>query len=73
MSMCTMMRFEVKSGVRIIEIFVLGFCSENVFRSYQLISCNCLFLYPVETPENQRFPDVFKEYRNRPVTKNGLG
>ena len=27
-----------------------------------------LFLYPLKTSENQRFSDVSREYRKRPVT-----
>ena len=29
---------------------------------------NVLFLYPLKTPENQRFSDVFRGYRNRTLT-----
>ena len=32
----------------------------------------CLFLYPLKTSENQRFFDVFRGYRKRPVAWNGL-
>ena len=28
---------------------------------------DALFLYPLKTPENQRFSDVFRGYRKRPV------
>ena len=31
-----------------------------------------LFLYPLKASENQRFSDVFKGYRKRPVAWNGL-
>ena len=31
-----------------------------------------LFLYPLKTSENQRFLDIFRGYRKRPVTWNGL-
>ena len=31
-----------------------------------------LFRYPLKTSENQRFPDVFRGYRKRPVAWNGL-
>ena len=31
-----------------------------------------LFLYPLKTSENQRFSDVFKRYRKRPIAWNGL-
>ena len=31
-----------------------------------------LFLYPLKTSENQRFSDVFRGYRKRPVAWNGL-
>ena len=31
-----------------------------------------LFSIPLETPENQRFPDVFRGYPKRPVAWNGL-
>ena len=31
-----------------------------------------LFLYPLKTLENQRFYDVFREYRKRSVAWNGL-
>ena len=31
-----------------------------------------LFLYPLKTSENQRFSDVFRCYRKRPVAWNGL-
>ena len=30
------------------------------------------FLYPLKTPENQRFSDVFRGNRKRPVAKNRL-
>ena len=31
-----------------------------------------LFLYPLKTSENQRFSDVFRGHRKRPVAWNGL-
>ena len=31
-----------------------------------------LFLYTLKTSENQRFSDVFRDYRKRPVARNGL-
>ena len=31
------------------------------------ISCHWSLLYPLTTSENQRFSDVFKGYRKRPV------
>ena len=31
-----------------------------------------LFLYPLKTSENERFSDVFREYRKRPVAWKGL-
>ena len=31
-----------------------------------------LFLYLLKTSENQRFSDIFKEWRRRPVTPNVL-
>ena len=31
-----------------------------------------LFRYPLKTSESQRFPDIFRGYRKRPVTWNGL-
>ena len=32
----------------------------NVFNPFQV---NVLFLYPLKTSKNQRFPDVFRGYR----------
>ena len=31
-----------------------------------------LFLFPLKTPENHSVFDVFRGYRKRPVTRNGL-
>ena len=31
-----------------------------------------LFLYPLRTSQNQRFSNIFREYRKRPVAWNGL-
>ena len=31
-----------------------------------------LFLYPLKTSENQRFSDVFRGYRKRPMALNEL-
>ena len=36
------------------------------------ISCHYLFRYPQKISENQRFSDVFRGYRKRPVEWNGL-
>ena len=33
---------------------------------------NVLFLYPLKTSENQRFPDVFRGYRNGTLARKGL-
>ena len=37
-----------------------------------LIHTHVLFLYPLKTPENQRFPDVFRGYIKRSVVQNDL-
>ena len=35
-------------------------------------STNVLLLYPLKTPENLRFCDVFREYRSGTLVENGL-
>ena len=44
--------------------------SENLI--YFMSLATYLFLYPMKTSENQRFIDIFREYRKRTVAWNGL-
>ena len=40
--------------------------------SFDPFHATCLFIYPLKTSESQRFPDVFRGSRKRPVVWNGL-
>ena len=49
-------------------------CSDQQHKhtSFNPFHTTGLFRYPLKTSENQRFPDIFRGYRKRPVTWNGL-
>ena len=42
---------------------------DQLFNPFPVTS---LFLYPLETSKNQKFSDVFRGYRKRPVAWKGL-
>ena len=42
------------------------------YQNIDLFYATGLFLYPLKTSENQRFSNVFRSYRKRPVACNGL-
>ena len=44
----------------------------SIYCSFNPFQINSLFLHPLKTTENQRFSDVFRGYRKRPMTWNGL-
>ena len=39
---------------------------------FNLLHTTGLFLYPLKTSENRRFPDASRGYKKRPVARNGL-
>ena len=47
----------------------LGPCQASMTEPFAKIVNDFLFLYPMKTLENQRFPDVYRGYRNgKPFT-----
>ena len=56
------------SGFYMIGTLVLN--GLNYFESCNLFHITDVFPYPQKTSEKQRFSDVFREYRERPVTQN---
>ena len=45
----------------------------NLFKvSINLFHATGIFLYPLKTSKNQRFFDIFRGYRKKPVAWNGL-
>ena len=44
----------------------------SIYWSFNPFHANSLFLYPLKMTENQRFSDVSRVYRKRPVAWNGL-
>ena len=49
----------------------LAFITIKIKHDFYPISCQ-VFLYPLKTSDNQRFSDIFRGYKKRPVAKNGL-
>ena len=44
-----------------------------IFKILNPFHATGLFLYSLKTWQNQRFNDVSREYKKRPVVQNGLG
>ena len=43
----------------------------KIIRYFNSFNATALFLYPLKTSENNRFSDVFRGYRKRPVDEMG--
>ena len=53
-------------------LILIMFSHSSIRISFNPFHANGLFPYPLKKSENQRFSDVFRGYRKRPMAWNGL-